>query len=122
MKWEGAISASLPVVPRIPSHAEPTRGMAWTDLGQRRALIAWGLVLAAAVVVVAAAQVWLRLQLIDLRYRLGVSQEVWSRLDAEHEMLLATLARLEDPARLETVARQRLGLVRPVSGQEVYLP
>lgn len=122
MKWEGAISASLPVVPRILSHAEPTRGMAWTDLAQRRALIGWGLLLAAAVMAMAAAQVWLRLQLIELRYRVGVAQEVWSRLDAEHEVLLATLARLEDPAHLEAVARQRLGLVRPASGQEAYLP
>lgn len=38
---------------------------------------------------------------------------------AENERLAAEVARLEDPAQLETLARERLGLVRP--GEDAYL-
>lgn len=37
----------------------------------------------------------------------------------ENERLAADVARLEDPAQLETLARERLGLVRP--GEDAYL-
>ncbi len=99
-----------------------TASMAWTDLRERKALIRWGLVFAVGFALVGALHVWLRLQVLDTRYRLGAAQKAWARLDAEHDALVAELARIEEAQSIEAMALARLGLKRPDSGQEVLLP
>lgn len=122
MRRTAPLPTWIPLIPPLPADTIPTRGMAWTDLPERRTLIVLGLMLSLAFIALTAAQVWLRLQAIDLRYRLGTAQQVASRLHAEREVLLSRLARLEEPSHLESLAAKRLGLSRPQKGQEAYLP
>ncbi len=78
-------------------------------------------VLLSLTVIFSLAYVWLRMQRIDLAYRLSRNQQREQALDNEQQRLLYTLARLKDPKRLEAIAREKLGLAPPAPGQVVAL-
>ena len=46
-------------------------------------------------------------------YRLAAVQREAERLDKENELLRVTVAQLESPARIDAIARTRLGMVQP---------
>lgn len=57
--------------------------------------------------------------LVSQRDRIGELEERRAVLAAENQRLSAQAERLSDPAELEVLARERLGLVRP--GERVYV-
>jgi cell division protein FtsL len=77
-----------------------------------------GLALIAAVLV----HVWLRLQVVRMGYVLSTTSKLQTRLEQENRELKVELATLTSPDRLESLARQRLGLVAPEKGQIIVLP
>jgi len=87
-----------------------------------RALITWLAVFVAASVLIALGHVWARLQVVDLGYRLSATRQVAQRLELENHELAVEVARLEAPARIEEVARTRLGMVWPEKGGQRVLP
>jgi len=113
--------ATFPLADPRPRFSHPG-SMVWANHAERRVLIRYGLLLAAVFVGLAAAHVWIRLQVLEVRYRLGAAQQVWTRLDAEHDALVAELARVEEAENILAMARARLGLSRPEPTQEAYLP
>lgn len=92
------------------------------NAGQARALLVWGAMAGAAGIVIALGHVWLRLQVVEAGYRLSSTGQVIARLERERQELLLTAARLEAPARIEQLARERLGMVSPARDQEFVLP
>jgi len=73
-------------------------------------------------VLIALGHVWLRLQVVTTGYRLSVTRQIVERLDQEQRELTLDIARLSTAARIDEVARQRLGMTRPDKGQEAVLP
>jgi cell division protein FtsB len=82
-----------------------------------RRITALGMVL----LVLCLAQVWLRLQVVDVGYQLSAARMMLQRLDHEHRQLRAELATLQDAAALAEAARAKSGLVEPQKGQVVEL-
>lgn len=58
-------------------------------------------------------------QLVAQRTHIGQLEDRLAELRAENETLDEDVRRLTDPAELETLARERLGLVRP--GERAYI-
>lgn len=73
-------------------------------------------------VVIALGYVWLRLEVVDLGYRVVTTRQLIEKLQQEQHALAVEAARLDSPGRLDEVARVRLGMMRPEKGQEVVLP
>jgi cell division protein FtsL len=90
-----------------------------------RAVRGWpvrrALVLGAVLVVLCMLQVWLRLQVTHLGYELSATRDMQLRLEHEQRELEVELATLRDPARLGDLARKRLGMTEPGSGQVVVV-
>lgn len=84
-----------------------------TPVGQRRILLAVGLLIAGFLVFFPARQV------IDQRTQIGRLESRLTALQTENERLATEAERLQDPEELELLARERLGMVRP--GEQVYL-
>ena len=82
-----------------------------------RRIAALGMVL----VVLCLAQVWLRLQVVDVGYELSAARKLLQRLDHEERALRAELAILQDAAALADAARAKAGLVEPRPGQVVEI-
>jgi len=89
---------------------------------ERRALSTWITLLLLLSLAVALGRVWLRLQIRDLGYHVSSIRQVIQKLEKEHNELAAEVARLQSAARIEEVARTRLGMLRPEKGQETVLP
>ena len=70
----------------------------------------------------AAALVWVRLQVVRTGYEISAARRLERRLEEEQRGLAIELATLRSPRRLEHVARARFGLRPPVSGQVVSVP
>lgn len=75
-----------------------------------------------ALVGVALAHVWLRLQVVQMGYALSTTSKLQNRLEQEQRELKVELATLMSPDRLEAMARKRLGLTQPEKGQVIFLP
>ena len=84
--------------------------------------IVFGVILAAGLIGVVLAHVWLRLQVVRMGYVLSTTSKLQTRLEHENRELKFELATLNSPERLEALARQRLGLVTPEKGQVIVLP
>ncbi len=82
-----------------------------------RRIAALGMVL----VVLCLAQVWLRLQVVNVGYELSAARKLLQRLDHEERELRAELAILQDARALAEAARLKAGLVEPRPGQVVEL-
>lgn len=82
-----------------------------------RRIAALGMVL----VVLCLAQVWLRLQVVNVGYELSAARKLLQRLDHEERELRAELAILQDASALADAARLKVGLVEPRPGQVVEL-
>ena len=80
----------------------------------------WRLGVAAlAVITLIGAQVWVRLQVDELGYRVQRTTAVIEKLDHEHSELLAELNSEKSPALLSERAHIILGLREPAAGQVV---
>jgi cell division protein FtsL len=89
--------------------------------GERRLGLA--IVLGAIVVVaVALLLVWVRLQAVHTGYQLSAARHLTHRLEQEQRELELEHATLTSPRRLETLARERLGMGPPTPGQIVSVP
>jgi len=82
-----------------------------------RRIAALGLVLVA----LCLAQVWLRLQVVNVGYELSAARKLLTRLDHEERALRAELAILQDASALAEAARTKAGLVEPRPGQVVEI-
>lgn len=65
---------------------------------------------------------WSRVQCVNTGYAIDRQVQRHQALLKERNTLRIELARLKSPERIETIARTRLGLVRPDSSQTVTLP
>jgi cell division protein FtsL len=100
----------------------PPTNVATAISAELRALAAWLGAFVAVGVLIALAHVWLRLKVVDLGYRLGTTRQVVERLRQEGEELTLEVASLTAPARLDSLARTKLGMMRAEKGQEAVLP
>jgi cell division protein FtsL len=66
--------------------------------------------------------VWLRLRVVHMGYVLSSASKLHHQIEHENRELKVELATLTSPDRLETMARQRLGLKPPQKGQVIILP
>ncbi len=66
--------------------------------------------------------VWQRLRVVQLGYVLSTGAKLERRLEQTNRELKLELATLTAPERLEAMARKRLGLRDPETGQVVRLP
>lgn len=96
--------------------------VAATARADLRARVTWLCICVGLGVLIALGHVWLRLQVVTTGYRLSVTRQIIERLDQEERELTLDVARLSTAARIEEVARQRLGMARPDKGQEAVLP
>jgi cell division protein FtsL len=87
---------------------------------RRRFLLS--LLLGLGLVAMALLHVWLRLQVVHLGYVLSTRSKLENQLEQENRELKVELATLTSPARLEAMARARLGMVEPARAQVVVLP
>lgn len=87
-----------------------------------RALIAWLALFVALGVLIALGHVYMRLKVVDLGYRFSATRQLVERLEQEEHELTVEAATLNAPARLEEVARVRLGMIRPEKGMQGVLP
>lgn len=87
-----------------------------------RALIVWLALFVISGVMIALGYVYLRLKVVDVAYRLSTTRQLVERLEQEGHELTVRVATLSTPARLEEVARVRLGMVRPEKGVQGVLP
>lgn len=81
-----------------------------------------GSVLMICALVLALLQVWLRLQVAEVGYRLEDTRQFIERLRFESSELAAEAARIDHAAAIERMARERLSLQRPSREQEARLP
>ena len=65
---------------------------------------------------------WCRVQCVNTGYGIDRETRRYQALVKERNTLRIELERLKSPQRIETIARTRLGLVRPDSHQTVTLP
>ena len=85
-------------------------------------LARWFAVVAAVLVVVGLAHVWLASQARELDYDRMAAHQVVRRLELEARDLEAKVEALQRHDRIERIAREQLGMVRPVAGQRQELP
>ncbi|MCC6767074.1 MAG: cell division protein FtsL [Deltaproteobacteria bacterium] len=74
------------------------------------------------VVGVALLLVWVRLQAVHTGYQLSAARHLVHKLEQEQRELGIEIATLTSPRRLETLARERLGMGPPTPGQIVSVP
>lgn len=65
---------------------------------------------------------WCRVQCIQMGYDISEEVEEQRSLTSLHQNLKIELARLKSPARIEKIARQRLGLIAPSEEQIIVVP
>jgi len=65
---------------------------------------------------------WCRVQYVNVGYELSRGTEKHAALMTLQNSLKVELARLKSPARIEKIARDKLGLVRPTPDQVITLP
>jgi len=112
------------------SRREPTDGAGVLDnqqvadvtseTGRRGALLP--VVLSCLLVALAPLLVWQRLRVVQLGYVLSTGAKLERRLEQTNRELKLEMATLTAPERLEAMARRRLGLRDPETGQVVRLP
>lgn len=66
--------------------------------------------------------VWVRLQATHVGYQLSAARHLVHKLEQEQRELELEIATLTSPRRLETLARERLGMGPPAPGQIVSIP
>lgn len=90
--------------------------------GAKRRRFVFGALLLLGLIGTVLVHVWVRLQVVRMGYVLSTTSKLQTRLEQESRELKVELATMTSPDRLETLARQRLGLVQPEKGQVVVLP
>ena len=68
------------------------------------------------------AYTWCRVQYVNIGYELSRVTGKHAALVTLQNSLKVELARLKSPARIEKIAREKLGLVRPIPEQIITLP
>ena len=87
---------------------------------QRRATRTWPLALGVVLIMILCCLlVWVRLQVVRTGYQLSTARRVEQRLGHEERELAIELATLTSPRQLERLARSRLGMQPPESGQVI---
>lgn len=92
------------------------------SVDEAHAAVVWVAVATTMGILIALGHVWLRLQVVEVGYRLSTTRQVIQRLEAEGQELVLAAARLDTPSRLDGLARGRLGMVPPDKGRESMLP
>lgn len=112
------------------SRQEPTKGTGVLDQQRvadagpeaRRRISLLPVVLSCLLVALALLLVGQRLRVVQLGYVLSTASKLERRLEQSNRELKLELATLTAPERVETMARRRLGLRDPETGQVVVLP
>jgi cell division protein FtsL len=87
-----------------------------------RSLVVWGGLLGVIGVLFALGYVWVRLKVVEAGYRLSATRQLVERLEVEGRELAVRAAAADAHERLEELAQVRLGMHRPVRGEEASLP
>jgi cell division protein FtsL len=86
-----------------------------------RTLTAWGGLLGVLGVLLLLGHVWVRIKVVEAGYRLSVTRQLVERLEQEGRELAVRAAAADSAARVEELARQRLGMRPPERGEEEFL-
>lgn len=89
---------------------------------EARRLIAWGILLGVGGVCLLLGYVWVRLMVVEAGYRLSVTRQLVVVLEREGRELAVRAAAADSAARVEELARTRLGMRPPGRGEEEFLP
>ncbi len=65
---------------------------------------------------------WCRMQCVGIGYQIAEQTQKQDELLRVQNNLKLELERLKSPARIETIARQKLGLDKPTPGQVIVIP
>lgn len=95
--------------------ARPMTGARSLTLGQPRLVVLLGYI--ALLCCLALFFVWSRLQVMNLEYQIASLGSEMAQLKQEGQTLRIEVASLENPSRIERLARTRLGLQRPTAAQ-----
>lgn len=87
-----------------------------------RRLLSWCVVLGACAVCLLLGYVWVRLMVVEAGYRLSVTRQLVEALEREERELAVRAAAADSAAQLEAAASARLGMRRPLRGEEEILP
>jgi cell division protein FtsL len=87
-----------------------------------RRLIVWGVLLGMAGVCLLLGYVWVRLMVVEAGYRLSVTRQLVVVLEREGRELAVRAAAADSAARVEALARTRLGMRPAERGEEEFLP
>jgi len=95
--------------------ARPMTSARSLALGRPRLLVVLGYLVL--LCVLALFFVWSRLQVTNLEYEIASLGSEMAKLQREGQTLRIEVASLENPSRIERLARQKLGLKRPSAAQ-----
>ncbi|MDX2170335.1 MAG: cell division protein FtsL [Deltaproteobacteria bacterium] len=87
-----------------------------------RRLLVWCVVLGACAVCLLLGYVWVRLMVVEAGYRLSVTRQLVEALEREERELAVRAAAADSATQLEAAASARLGMRRPLRGEEEILP
>ncbi len=88
----------------------------------RSASWTWYVVVALVGLILALGQVWIRLQVVAVGYKLSNTRQLVHSLQGERQALRMQWSALTAPARLAAQAEQRLGMSAPEPAQVVRVP
>lgn len=89
---------------------------------EARRLMAWGVLLGAMGIVLLLGFVWVRIMVVEAGYRLSVTRQLVEVLEREGRELAVRAAAADSAARLEELARKRLGMRPARRGEQDVLP
>ncbi|MBI1909766.1 MAG: cell division protein FtsL [Deltaproteobacteria bacterium] len=103
-------------------HHPIRRGNEWgLSLFQKKRLLKDFTVLIVSLMVCSLFYVWSRIQTLEKGYRLGELRKTHDELKEIYHSLSLEAATLKSPQRLETIGRERFGLVPPRESQLIFL-
>lgn len=114
--WERTLH---PSTRSAPAAMTPVRARARTTDWRLALAVALGTAMVGAAALLL---VWVRLQFVHTGYQLSAARHLAHRLEQEQRELELEIATLTSPRRLETLARERLGMAPPGPGQIVSVP
>ena len=106
---------------RRPTNSAGGRAYSSSVSAETRRLIVWGVVLGAVGVCLLLGYVWVRLMVVEAGYRLSVTRQLVVVLEREGRELAVRAAAADSAARVEELARARLGMRPPERGEEEFL-
>ncbi len=116
--------------PAASENAYFRRALRWTEpnnvfsrvQAELRYFTGWLGLATIAALAISTARVTIRLQVQDLQFRISASRALQTKLLDERESLSQRVTELSNSSKIQELALLKLGMIRPVPGQELVLP